>query len=211
MGILGQQLSFLLEGDSEHNIDYLNVLCATLREDIFRDMCINDDARMAAIHALGSTFFQLFSGGHKVLEGEDAVEQSSQVEMIGTECYDRPDRMSKKTQRRSPSSILSSVEPLKSFGLPNALCDLISNMLDGTSNGGGTVDESYKAVTDIRDDLKLMMDSPEVYLRDVDMIHASSVGLEMESIRLASVGLTSARSTGCPRFSASSCVMSSAR
>ena len=42
--------------------------------------------------------------------------------------------------------------------------------------------ESYKAVTDLRDDLKLMMDYPELYLRDLDMAYASNVGLQMESI-----------------------------
>ncbi len=176
LGILGQQLSSLLEGDSEHNIEYSNVICAALREDVFRDLCINDDARMAAIHALGSTFVQLFSGGQQVLEVVETVEQ-----YLGTEYYDRPDHVSKKTQRRSPSCMLSSIEQLKSLGLSNALCDLIGNMLDCTSSDV-TADESYKAVTNIRDDLKLMMDSPEVYLRDLDMMHASSVGLQMRNI-----------------------------
>eukprot|EP00984_Skeletonema_dohrnii_P018221 scaffold8454_cov74-Skeletonema_dohrnii-CCMP3373.AAC.1 len=180
LGILAQQLSSLLEGGSDHIIEYLNVRCATLREDLVRDLCINDDARMVAIHSLGATFFQLFSGGQQVPEQVGTTVQSS-VGMLGTKCADRLDHMSKKTQRSTQSSTVSSVESLKSLGLPTALCDLISNMIDRT-NEGATGDESYEAVTDLRDDLRLMMDSPEVYLRDLDMTHASTVGLQMESI-----------------------------
>eukprot|EP00984_Skeletonema_dohrnii_P004673 scaffold1639_cov104-Skeletonema_dohrnii-CCMP3373.AAC.3 len=180
LGILAQQLSSLLEGGSDHIIEYLNVRCATLREDLVRDICIDDDARMVAIHSLGATFFQLFSGGQQVPEQVGTVSQSS-VGMLGTEGVDRLDHMSKKTQRSTQSSTVSSVEPLKSLGLPTALCDMISNMIDRT-NKGATGDESYKAVTDLRDDLRLMMDSPEVYLRDLDMTHTSTVGLQMGSI-----------------------------
>jgi len=59
--------------------------------------------------------------------------------MIGLECYDRPGS--------SPSSMLLSLEPLKALGIPNALCDLISNLIDFT-DGGVPVAESQKAVTD---------------------------------------------------------------
>eukprot|EP00985_Skeletonema_marinoi_P015575 scaffold8087_cov141-Skeletonema_marinoi.AAC.1 len=165
---------------SDHIIEYLKVRCATLREDLVRDMCIDDDARMVAIHSLGATFFQLFSDGQQVPEQVGTVGQSS-VEMLGTEGADRLDHMSKKTQRSTQSSTVSSVEPLKSLGLPTALCDMISNMIDRT-NEGATDDESYETVTDLRDDLRLMMDSPEVYLQDLDMNHASTVGLQMGSI-----------------------------
>eukprot|EP00984_Skeletonema_dohrnii_P019052 scaffold9047_cov76-Skeletonema_dohrnii-CCMP3373.AAC.2 len=180
LGTLAQQLSSLLEGGSDHIIEYLKVRCATLREDLVRDMCIDDDARMVAIHSLGATFFQLFSGGQQVPEQIGTVGQSS-VGMLGTEGADRLDHMSKKTQRSTQSSTVSSVESLKSLGLPNALCDMISNMIDRT-NEGATGDESYETVTDLRDDLRLMMDSPEVYLRDLDMANASTVGLQMGSI-----------------------------
>lgn len=53
--------------------------------------------------------------------------------MIGLECYDRPGS--------SPSSMLLSLEPLKALGIPNALCDLISNLIDFT-DGGVPVAES---------------------------------------------------------------------
>eukprot|EP00984_Skeletonema_dohrnii_P005090 scaffold1792_cov94-Skeletonema_dohrnii-CCMP3373.AAC.1 len=143
-------------------------------------MCIDDDARMVAIHSLGATFFQLFSGGQQVPEQVGTVGKSS-VGMLGTEGVDRLDHMSKKTQRSTQSSTVSSVESLMSLGLPTALCDMIRNMID-RANEGATGDESYETVTDLRDDLRLMMDSPEVYLRDLDMSHASTVGLQMGSI-----------------------------
>ena len=95
------------EGGSNHTIiEYLNVERATLREDVIREMCINDDARIV-VHALGATFFQLFSGGQKVMEGVDTVE------IMGTEPYDRLDHVSKKTHRTSPSSMLSFVCSLR--------------------------------------------------------------------------------------------------
>ena len=109
LGIFGQHLSSLLEdeGGSNHTIiEYLNVERATLREDVIREMCINDDARIV-VHALGATFFQLFSGGQKVMEGVDTVE------IMGTEPYDRLDHVSKKTHRTSPSSMLSFVCSLR--------------------------------------------------------------------------------------------------
>ncbi len=185
LGILGQQLSFLLEHGSDHRstIEYLNVKCATLREDFLRDMCINNNARMVAIHTLGSTFFELFSGGQEVLEKVHTDEQSS----VGAECYERPNQMSKKMQRTSQSSMLSSVEPLKLLGLPTALCDLIGNTIDCTNNGGFAVDESYETMKDLRDDLKLMIESPETYLREIhlqdfDMTYSANVGQQIESI-----------------------------
>ncbi len=179
--VLAQQLSSLFEDGGEHT-EYLNVECATLREDVVREMCINDDARVVTLHALGVTFFHLFSGGQKIMEEVKTAYQSS-LGVMGTERnYDRHDHTSKKTQRTSPSSSTSSVEPLKLLGLSTALCDLISNMIDCTKNGGVTGDESYEAVSDVRDDLKSMMDSPDVYLRDLDMTHASNVGLQMESV-----------------------------
>eukprot|EP00986_Skeletonema_menzelii_P001844 scaffold501_cov145-Skeletonema_menzelii.AAC.1 len=183
LNISSQKLSSLLEsGEDHYDIEYLNVKRATLREIIVRDICIIDDRRTVAIQALGATFFQLFSGGQQVMEVLDDTLAEPSMEMGMAEGYDRLDHMSKKTQRTSPSSTVSSVEPLKSLGLPIALCDLISNMVDCASNGGVTDDESYEVMKDVRDDLKLMMDSPEIYLRDLDLTHASNVDLQMESI-----------------------------
>ncbi len=79
--------------------------------------------------------------------------------------------------RTQPVSI--SVEPLKMLGVPTALCDLISYMLEGRSSSGHDAnEESYQFISEIRDDLKLMIDSPDAYLRDIDLVQAANSGLQ---------------------------------
>jgi hypothetical protein len=93
--------------------------------------------------------------------------------------------LSQKTTIRKPSMATSmasiSVEPLQLLGLPTALCDLISNMIDsgnGDAHGSG---EAYDFISEVRDDLKLMIDSPNVYLQDVDLAKAANVGIQFGS------------------------------
>eukprot|EP00984_Skeletonema_dohrnii_P034871 scaffold33898_cov222-Skeletonema_dohrnii-CCMP3373.AAC.1 len=78
---------------------------------------------------------------------------------------------------RTPSASIS-VEPLRLLGLPTALCDLISNMVDSVDGDNG---EAYGLISDVRDDLKLMIDSPHVYLHDFDLAKATKVGLQFGS------------------------------
>ena len=70
---------------------------------------------------------------------------------------------------------VSSVEPLKAKGLPLALCDLIANML-GCINGNLSGGDAYQNISEVRDDLQLMLDKPAIYLYDQDMILLSNAG-----------------------------------
>ena len=75
-----------------------------------------------------------------------------------------------------------SVEPMKLLGLPTTLCDLISNMIEsGNGDTHGGIGEAYEFISEVRDDLKLMIDSPNVYLQDIDLAEATNVGLQFGS------------------------------
>ena len=76
----------------------------------------------------------------------------------------------KKVLRMQSDSIYDN--SLRSLGLQNALCDLISNMIGSTTEDSHD-NEAYQCVTDVRDDLKMMLDSPEKYLSDFDFVNAS--------------------------------------
>lgn len=86
---------------------------------------------------------------------------------------------------RSASPESRTVEPLRSLALPTALCNLISNMIESTNHKSisrDVDDDTYKSMRDVRNDLKMLMDTPNLYLRDIDIIHASNVGLQFEGI-----------------------------
>lgn len=86
---------------------------------------------------------------------------------------------------RTASPESRTVEPLRSLALPTALCNLISNMIESTNHRSisrDVDDDTYKSMTDVRNDLKMLMDTPNLYLRDIDIIHASNVGLQFEGI-----------------------------
>ena len=70
-----------------------------------------------------------------------------------------------------------SVEPLKTRGLPGPLCDLIANMLVAADGSLGRED-AYRDISDVRDDLQLMLDKPSIYLYDQDMGRFSTTGLQ---------------------------------
>jgi predicted ATPase len=77
----------------------------------------------------------------------------------------------------------TSLEPLKSLCLPTTLCDLISSMIESTKNDDALcVNETYNTISEVRDDLKLMMNYPHLYLRDLDIAHATNVGLQFEAV-----------------------------
>lgn len=83
---------------------------------------------------------------------------------------------------RNPSESIS-VERLKSLGLPTTLCELIRNMIDSSTSDGedhDVDDEAYMSMTDVRDDLRALMENPDLYLRELDIAHASRVGIQFE-------------------------------
>ncbi len=71
-----------------------------------------------------------------------------------------------------------SVETLKEKGIPASVCDLVANMLDCT-NGKLRKDEAYNDMSEVRDDLQLMLDKPFIYLLDQDMGMLSTTGLQI--------------------------------
>jgi hypothetical protein len=88
--------------------------------------------------------------------------------------------LSQKTMVRTPSASMS-VEPLKLLGLPTALCDLVSNMIDCVIGDSHGIGDPYEFISEARDDLKLMIDSPNVYLQNIDLAKAANVGLQFGS------------------------------
>jgi predicted ATPase len=107
------------------------------------------------------------SDDHADADGDDAVVQRSE----------NP-RRKRQSQNENYNNIRSvSVEPLKAKGIPRSLCDLIVNMMDcmnGTLSGG----DAYQKMSEVRDDLQLMLDKPSIYLYDQDMGKLSTNGLQ---------------------------------
>eukprot|EP00985_Skeletonema_marinoi_P014100 scaffold7078_cov148-Skeletonema_marinoi.AAC.7 len=68
-----------------------------------------------------------------------------------------------------------SVQSLREKGLPTPLCDLVANMLDCTNASLGGED-SYQSMADVQSDLRLMLDNPNTFLRDLDMTKLSTSG-----------------------------------
>ena len=83
----------------------------------------------------------------------------------------------KRTQNGNFNMCSVRVELLKERGIPRALCDLIANMLD-CANGTLRKDEAYHDISEVRDDLQLMLDKPSIYLHDQDMGSLSTNGLK---------------------------------
>jgi hypothetical protein len=61
-----------------------------------------------------------------------------------------------------------SLEQLKLRGIPGPLCNMIYNMID-CINGDFSGDQSYSNVSDVTSDLRLMVEYPEKFLRDLDV------------------------------------------
>jgi len=83
----------------------------------------------------------------------------------------------KRTQNENYNMCSVSVEPLIEKGVPMSLCDLIANMLD-CANGTLRKDETYSNMSEVRDDLQLMLDKSSIYLYDQNMGRLSTTGLQ---------------------------------
>ncbi len=194
---LSQQLSTLFDKDNYQSINYMEVEGAKLNEGGERAFSTNG---RLGILSLGTAFYELFSGGQVTAKegmsnqlseplpssSPTFLEHFSEQVCVSTGASGSIDitggpfkrRSTSSTMVRSPSSLIS-VDPLKSMGLPINLCDLISYMLEGRSGAGHDVnEESYQFISEIRDDLKLMIDSPDAYLRGIDLTEAVNVGLQ---------------------------------
>ena len=94
-----------------------------------------------------------------------------------TTTFPSQNRGKRRTQNNNVSSVSVSVEILKAKGFPVALCDLIANMLD-CGNGDLSGEDAYQKISDVRDDLQLMLDKPAIYLHDQDMGKLSTTGIQ---------------------------------
>ena len=170
---------------------------------------LSADGRLE-IRSLGIAFYELFSGGQVTAEAgmsqqfsaelptssplqsgpidveRLSAEESESMDTIGGPSKKRPqfitslDNSSQKMMARTQSASIS-VEPLKLLGLPTALCDLISNMIESGGGKGHDHGEAYEFISEVRNDLKLMIDSPDLYLKDIDLVEAANVGLQFGS------------------------------
>ncbi len=76
------------------------------------------------------------------------------------------------------NNCLVSAESLREKGLPSPLCDLVVNMLD-CKNGTLSGEDSYQSMSDVRSDLRLMLDNPNTFFRDVDTTKLSTTGIKL--------------------------------
>lgn len=86
----------------------------------------------------------------------------------------------KKTLQCADNMRFTSIVPLKSKGLPCSLCNLIANMLD-CAKGDMSGDDCYRHMSDVWKDLQLMLEKPDVYLHDLDLVKTSMAGLPKDT------------------------------
>eukprot|EP00804_Cyclotella_cryptica_P016338 CCRYP_009905-RA/>CCRYP_009905-RA protein AED:0.10 eAED:0.10 QI:612/0.62/0.44/1/1/1/9/202/1008 len=72
-----------------------------------------------------------------------------------------------------------SIEKLKLKGLPGSLSNLIYNMID-CINGDFKGDHSYRTLSDVTPDLRLMVEYPDKFLRDLDVNSLSLTPLSLK-------------------------------
>jgi hypothetical protein len=150
---------------------------------------------------LGLVFYELFSGGEKhpktkVINGETSpyYDQASAIDFLRQlNLFDQPDDIRDSSiqtsdvhtmprKKKSPPIFSTvgtiSIETLKRKGVPISLCNLIGNMLDCV-NGDLSGREAYRAMSDIRSDLQLMLEKPDRFLYDMDVKTLAVTGLQL--------------------------------
>ncbi|KAL7464104.1 hypothetical protein ACHAXS_004440, partial [Conticribra weissflogii] len=150
------------------------------------------------IYRLGVVFYELFSGGLRptsaagwTIHGhglsnriDSTIGFSTQLTVSSREETMREiNQRWRKKGRSFQTTVIPcqelSIESLRMNGIPFALCDLIENMLDNV-NGDIMGDESYRRMTDVRNDLKLMIENPERFLLNIDVEKICKTGLELK-------------------------------
>jgi len=131
------------------------------------------EAAKAIIGAIGERDELFGNAFNHVAESTNAINDMSTGSTFASfdgrlETSQNTSPVHKKALRMQQNSIYD--DSLRSLGLPNALCDLISNMISRSTEESI---EAYQCVTDVRDDLKMMLDSPNKYLSDFDFVNAS--------------------------------------
>eukprot|EP00984_Skeletonema_dohrnii_P025936 scaffold15184_cov147-Skeletonema_dohrnii-CCMP3373.AAC.1 len=134
-------------------------------------------------HGGGTIDLETFTGvginGGELLEFNDL--QDEYEEIWGNNNIDGflQGQNPRKKESRSNDNIMYSVsvEPLKARGVPGPLCELVANMLD-IADGRLMGEDGYRDISDMRDDLQLMLDKPSIYLYDQDMGSLSTTGLQ---------------------------------
>ena len=80
-------------------------------------------------------------------------------------------------ESRKKRSYIISVEPLREKGLPTSLCDLVFNMFD-CINYSLSGEDAYQSMSDVRSDLRLMLDQPQTFLHDQAVIISGTQFIE---------------------------------
>ena len=128
-------------------------------------------------------FFDL-EGHLNILDdmGEEGVGEAADIlgnfESVFDNVEDQMPNRKKAAQSGSSTVRSVSVEQLQLKGLPASLCDLIGNMID-CINGDLRGEEAYQSMSDVRNDLQLMMDKPNRFLYDMDIDKLSATGLQL--------------------------------
>jgi len=133
-------------------------------------------------HGGGTIDIEAFTGvgihGGELLEFNDLQDEYNEIwGNNNTDCFRQGQNPRKRQLRRNDNIMYSvSVEPLKAMGVPGPLCELVANMLD-IADGRLMGEDAYRDISDVRDDLQLMLDKPSIYLYDQDMGSLSTAGL----------------------------------
>eukprot|EP00985_Skeletonema_marinoi_P021411 scaffold13132_cov73-Skeletonema_marinoi.AAC.1 len=101
-----------------------------------------------------------------VIEDEDEYNLCNDI--LGDDFFNAENPRKRQTQSCHYKVYDVSVEPLKAKFLPGPLCDLVANMID-CANGNPSSEDSYHKMSEVRDDLQLMLDKPAIFLYDQDM------------------------------------------
>jgi len=182
-------------GVGDNTSCYLTVTRAKLlRTTTAADADDSDDTsqeKLRRINSLGLVFYELFSGGDRPLlhdnesyaEVEDLIDPlpigrvnnhhemhlADALKIIDdldeSEGRQNPQKKSVQNRNRHPAV---STEALKMKMIPEPLCDLVANMLD-CINGEFSGSEAYRSMSDVLIDLRLMLDQPAIFLRDIDL------------------------------------------
>eukprot|EP00804_Cyclotella_cryptica_P019506 CCRYP_006657-RA/>CCRYP_006657-RA protein AED:0.02 eAED:0.02 QI:170/1/1/1/1/0.75/4/900/1170 len=98
----------------------------------------------------------------------------------GPTSYARNSDYSSRSKRLDSQSLCSLYfEFLKSKGVPRSLCELVHNMID-CINGDFMTNDSYTEMSQVTNDLQLMIDKPSIFLHDLDCAKLSLTGLELD-------------------------------
>ena len=117
-----------------------------------------------------------------ILDGSDrASDIPTIIDVVPSDIEEERTPNKKKATRTGSAMHSDSIESLQMKGVPNSICSLIGNMLD-CINGDLSGDEAYHTISDVRDDLQLMLEKPDRYLHGMNLEQMSATGLQLNEV-----------------------------